>query len=338
MTPTPNPPVAGEIHRYDVGLEDLQTFLAVAELGSFSQAASQLNLSQPSISNRIRRLEEKLLTQLLLRTTRRVELTPQGRRLYLQASETLRSLRTLFQEFGSEASLRDRQVRIAATLTVATIGLPPILRRFRDAHPAISLALRDCTPSEAMDYVTDGTCDLAVLAMKEPRSGLSFEPLVADPCVVVAALRNPLLRHAAVPFAEVLEHALLSPSGHVGLRRAVVAEAEKRGLSVRFSAEAEGVSNAMTLIAMAAADFGVCIHPRSFVPAELQPTVGVVPFSDCEIVRTFGILTCDSRPLSLAARNFCGFLTASLPQGATATGRGAGPTAPGRSENPAIRR
>ena len=195
---------AGDIHRYDVGLEDLQTFLAVAELGSFSQAASRLNLSQPSISNRVRRLEEKLLVRLLQRTTRRVELTPQGRRLYVQASETLRSLRALFQEFGSEASTRERQVKVAATLTVATIGLPPLLRRFHDAHPAMSLALQDCTPAEAVDQVVDGTCDVAVLAMIEPRPGVSFEPLVADPCVVVTSLGNRLLRHKAAPFAEVL--------------------------------------------------------------------------------------------------------------------------------------
>ena len=322
MKPTPPPHAAGEIHRYDVGLEDLQTFLAVAELGSFSLAASQLNLSQPSISNRVRRLEEKLLVQLLLRTTRRVELTPQGRRLYLQASETLRSLQAIFQEFSSEASVRAKQVRIAATLTVATIGLPPVLRRFRDAYPAISLSLRDCTPNEAVDHVMDGTCDLAVLAMIEPRPGISFEPLVADHCVVVTSLRNPLLRHTAAPFAEVLEHALLSPSGHVGLRRAITAEADRRGLTPRFSAEAESVSNAMTLIAMAAAGFGVCIHPRSFVPSELQPTVGIVPFSDCELVRTFGIMTCDSRPLSLAARNFSSFFRASLPEDGTGTGWG----------------
>ncbi len=308
------PPPTGEIHRYDVGLEDLQTFLAVAELGSFSQAASQLNLSQPSISNRVRRLEEKLLVRLLQRTTRRVELTPQGRRLYARASDTLRSLRALFEEFSSEASIRDRQVRVAATLTVATIGMPPVLRQFHDAYPAISLSLRDCTRSEAVEHVIDGTCDLAVLAMTELRPGTRFEPLVADPCIVVTSLRNPLLRHVAAPFAEVLEHPLLSPSGHVELRRAVIAEADKRGLAVRFSAEAESVSNAMTLIAMAAAGFGVCIHPRSFVPAELQPTVGVVPFADCEIIRTFGILTCDSRPLSLAARNFCGFLKGTLPR------------------------
>ena len=105
-----------------------------------------------------------------------------------------------------------------------------------------------------------------------------------------------------------LGHALLSPNGHVSLRRAITAEAEGRGLVVKFAPEALGVGNALTLIAMAAAGFGVCIHPRSFIPAELRPTVGVVPFADCEIIRTLGIATGDNYPLSLAARKFCEFL------------------------------
>ena len=105
-----------------------------------------------------------------------------------------------------------------------------------------------------------------------------------------------------------LEHALLIPKGHVGLRQSIQDEAAKRGLAVSMSPEAWGVSNIMTLIAMAAAGFGVCIHPRPFVPNELEPTIGVVPLADCEIIRTFGIVTADDRTLSPSARRFCDFL------------------------------
>ena len=72
--------------RFDVSLEHLKTFLAVAGLGSFGRAATQLSLSQPSVSNRVRRLEEKLAVRLLNRTTRRVQLTADGHRLKAKAS------------------------------------------------------------------------------------------------------------------------------------------------------------------------------------------------------------------------------------------------------------
>ncbi len=302
-----------ERHRFDIGLEDLQTFLAVAELGSFSRAAGLLNLSQPSISNRVRRLEEKLQVRLLDRTTRRVELTQQGQRLYGQAFETLRGLDSLLQEFNGDALSRDRQVRVAATLMVATVGLPPTLRRFHDAYPSITVQLHDLMPGDALDHVADGRCDLAVMSLVEERNGLSFEPLISSECVVVAALGHKLLRHAAAPLAEVLDYPLLSPDAHVGIRRALMAEAERRSLTVRISPEARAVSNVITLLAMAAAGLGVCIHPRSFVPAELEPTIGVVRFADWEIIRTFGIVTASDRPIPASARKFRDFLRASNP-------------------------
>ena len=301
-----------ELQRFDIGLEDLQTFLAVAELGSFSQAALKLNLSQPSISNRVRRLEEKLLVRLLDRTTRRVELTPPGRRLYREAHSVLVGLHDLLREFSQDAATRERQVRVAATLMVATIGLPPILRQFHDANPTISVSLHDLSPSQAVEQVIAGQCDMSVMALSEPRPNITFEPLGTDLCVVVTPLGHPLLKYDAAPFAEVLKYAVLSPNGHVALRRAIETAADERGLDLRLVPEALGVGNVYTLLAMAAAGLGICIHPRSFVPSELEPTLGVVPISDCDILRTFGIVTADGRELGPAARRFREFVRQSV--------------------------
>ena len=66
---------------------------------------------------------------------------------------------------------------------------------------------------------------------------------------------------------------------------------------------------------MAAVGLGVCIHPRSLVPIELEPAIGVVPLADCEIVRTFGVVTAQDRPLSPAARRFRDFLRAFVANG-----------------------
>ena len=314
-----------ERYRFDVGLEDLQTFVAVAELGSFSRAAERMNLSQPSISNRVRRLEEKLLVRLLNRTTRKVELTTEGRRLYLQSAETLKRLRDLLREFTGEAAVRERQVHVAATLMVATVGLPPLLRRFHEANPQISVTLSDLTPPQALARVADGRCDLAVMSVREPREGVQFEPLFEDPCVAVTSRDHPLLEHDAIPLAALLAEPLLSPEGHVDLRRAIEAEADRLGLEVRLAPEARGVSNAFTLLAMAAAGLGVCIHPRAFIPAELEPTLGIRPIADAQIVRTFGLVTPAERALSPAARRFRDFVRASVGSGPDPWGPPAGP-------------
>ena len=304
-----------ERYRFDVSLEDLQTFLTVAELGSFSRSAALLNLSQPTISNRVRRLEEKLLTRLLDRTTRRVELTPGGRRLYEQSSDTLTSLRLLLNEFTGQAAARAREVHVAATMMVASLGLPHLMRDFHEKHPAVSAAVHDLLPQEALAEIASGECDLAVMARNEHTANFRFEPLFKDVCVAIAQRGHPLLRHEAVSLAQVLAEPLLIPKGQQELFNTIQAAADRLGIAIRLAPEAQGVRNTFTLLAMSAAGLGVCIHPSCFIPAELKPTIGSVPLSDATIVREFGLVTAPDRLLSPAARLFWEFMRVSVKPG-----------------------
>ena len=297
-----------ERYRFDVSLEDLQTFIAIAELGSFSRTAKLMNLSQPTISNRIRRLEEKLCMRLFDRTTRRVELTPPGRRLYLQSSETLATLRLIMHEFAGQAAARAREVHVAATMMVASLGLPHLIRLFNVGDSSIRAAMHDLLPQEAIEALRSGDCDLAVMAQSEHTASFRFQPLFKDACVAITARGHPLLRHAAAPLSEVLAEPLLIPMGQRELFGSIQAEADRLGLEILLAPEAQGVRNTFTLLAMAAAGLGVCIHPRSFIPAELKPTIGSVPLRDASIVREFGLVTCADHELSLAARRFCEFI------------------------------
>lgn len=309
MTPSPS-----DKQRFDISLEDLQTFLVVADLGSFSGAAKHLNLSQPSVSNRVRRLEEKLTTKLLERTTRKVELTKDGIRLHARAASTLQSLHSLCQEFYTENDARSRQVDVAATMMVATVALPRIVQKFGERHPDIVVRVQDRFPESALEAVRSGACDMAVMVLDDEKEGISFEPLTSDVCVVITHRNHPLLEKPNATLREVLSYPLLSPDGHIALRRAVQEQAETRGLELRLAPEARRVSNVMTLLAMAAAGLGVCIHPSSLIPPELRPTIGVVRLSDCKIVRSFGIATLQERRLGAAATAFRDYLKASLKQ------------------------
>jgi DNA-binding transcriptional LysR family regulator len=309
-------PVMSEKERFEVSLEDLQTFLSVADLGSFSRAAERLSLSQPSVSNRVKRLEDKLGVKLLDRNTRRVELTKEGQRLHSRASVTLRALKDLLREFHAEVGARRLQVDVAATMMVSTIALPPVIRAFAESSPhEISVRLSDRSPAHAISDVASGKVDMAVLVAEDLPPNLEFEPLLSDVCVAITPLGHPLLSKGSATLAEILAYPLLSPDGHVALRRAIVKEAEARGLLVDLAAPALGVSNVMTLLAMAAAGLGICIHPPSLIPAEFRPTIGIIRISDCDIVRSFGIVTAADRRLPPPARAFKEFLANIARQG-----------------------
>ena len=142
------------------------------------------------------------------------------------------------------------------------------------------------------------------MVLERPDSALAFEPLLADRCVAVTPLGHPLLGRGSASLSEVLAYPVLSPDGHVALRRAIEEAAAARGLHLALSAQARGVTNVMTLLAMAAAGLGVCIHPSTLIPAEFRPTIGLVEIEDCEILRTIGIVTAAGRSLSGAATRF----------------------------------
>ncbi|QYE37099.1 LysR family transcriptional regulator (plasmid) [Polymorphobacter sp. PAMC 29334] len=304
-----------EKERFDVSLEDLQTFLTVADLRGFSRAAERLSLSRPSVSNRVRRLEDKLGVRLLDRTTRHVELTKDGLRLHARASVTLNGLKELLRDFDAEVGTKRLQIDVAATMMVTTIALPPVVQTFAGTHPRISVRLSDRSPAGAIADVAKHRVDMAILVAEDLPPELQFELLLADRCVVVTSLGHPLLKRGEATLAEVLGHPLLSPDGHVALRRAVQVEAEARGLTMDLAEPALGVSNAMTLLAMAAAGLGVLIHPPSLIPPEFLPTIGTLRLSDCDIVRSFGIVTAKDRTLSLPARAFRDHLLASVTAG-----------------------
>jgi len=86
-----------------IDLSELETFLAVVELGSFSAAATRMHISQPSITARVQRLEERLQSKLLSRTTRKVEPTKAGQRLFDAATVALAELRAVVHEFDLAA-------------------------------------------------------------------------------------------------------------------------------------------------------------------------------------------------------------------------------------------
>ena len=294
-----------EKERFEVSLEDLQTFLSVADLGSFSRAADKLSLSQPSVSNRVKRLEDKLGVKLLDRNTRRVELTKEGLRLHSRASVTLRALKDLLREFHAEVGARRLQVDVAATMMVSTIALPPIIRSFTEANRQdISVRLSDRSPAGAISDVANGRVDMAILVAEDLPEGLHFEPLLSDVCVAITPLGHPLLEKGSATLAEILAYPLLSPDGHVALRQAIASAAEQRDLQLNLAAPALGVSNVMTLLAMAAAGLGICIHPPSLIPPEFRPTIGILRISDCDIIRSFGIVTAVDRKLAPPARAF----------------------------------
>ena len=152
----------------DLEPELLRAFVAVVEGGGFSRAAGRLHLSQSTISQRIKRLEERLGAELLRRTTRGVALTERGelllgyaRRLLALNDEALAALEETRLAGG---------VRLGAAQEVADGGLADLLGHFSRLHPGVRLEVRVDANRRLRDAVNEGTLDLALI-FQEPGEG-----------------------------------------------------------------------------------------------------------------------------------------------------------------------
>ncbi|NJN03508.1 MAG: LysR family transcriptional regulator [Leptolyngbyaceae cyanobacterium SL_1_1] len=131
----------GEINPYRLKISQLRALVAIADLGTFSDAALQLDLSQSAVSHAIATLEEELGVILLSRGRQGAVLTPVGEQITAKSREILHSLTDLCKLAQQTRGLQSGQVRVAGFRSVATHLLPAVIDRFQQQYPQLSVAI-----------------------------------------------------------------------------------------------------------------------------------------------------------------------------------------------------
>jgi DNA-binding transcriptional LysR family regulator len=180
-------------------LRSLEWLLAVAERGSIGAAARHLHVSQPSVTDRLQRLERHLGLGLLQRSPRGTQLTPEGAAVADWARQVLDASERL--EAGAAALRRqhDSQLRVSASMTVAEYLLPRWLYDLRQAHPGTAVSLRMCNSRDVVRDVGEGRADLGFVEGPRVDGDLGKRVIGSDDLAVVVApghrwgrRRNPL--------------------------------------------------------------------------------------------------------------------------------------------------
>jgi len=169
-----------------VTLRQLRTFKTVADLNSFSLAAQQLGLSQPSVSYQVKELEEAIGMPLLDRLGKGVHLTEAGAVLYSYARRTLDVLEEAGLALEEMRGIKRGKLRVGASTTVGIYLLPAALGAFKKLHPGLVISLEIGTRARVQEQVLRNELDLAVVgpALKDP--DLAILPFVSDELVVIA--------------------------------------------------------------------------------------------------------------------------------------------------------
>ena len=139
-----------------------EVLIAAADAESFSAAAQHLGISQPSLSESIRRIERELGTRLFERTTRSVKLTAEGRAVVAVAREIVRDFRRALERLAAGGAQGQGRIAVAALPSVACAALPAAIKEFGRQHPAVSVVIHDVQHERALTLVTEGVADFAI--------------------------------------------------------------------------------------------------------------------------------------------------------------------------------
>ena len=298
--------------RITIGPAELETFLVIAELGSFSKAADRLSLAQPSISNRVQRLERALRTRLFERTTRAVILTPAGERLRSQAEPLIHKLQSVIDEFCSDADARTHSVVVATTPMLATVLLPPIITKFAQQDPRIRVELEDRVTSHLASDIRSGRVDFAVVAQRPATEGIEFEKVTDDRLMVVGPKRHEAFASGFVTVEQLARHPFLLLGAYKALIGPLAAKAAEQGLDL---SPVRTVMNVSTLLGLVSAGLGLTLLPGLVlrIGGVIDDSrFAVAALDGIVLARTWGIASLAGHDWSRSAMAFAAALRAEL--------------------------
>lgn len=273
----------------------LHAFVAIAERGSFQNAAAHLNLSQTALSHRIRKLEEDLGVKLLSRTTREVSLTQAGLNLLPKVKETIESLALSLDQLRHEGRSRQETLSIGCLPTIASGRLPRALQRFQERHPNVAVRIYDNSASEISDLVQSGTVEFGITLVASHRWDFEIEMLIKDPFTLVCSEEHPLASQPSVSWSDLSGEPLIRVSQQTG-NRMIIDDAlgsRREALNWRFE-----VQHLQTAIALAAAGVALTVVPRMALDAVGERGLKLVPLRNPSIARQIGIVSRRGTPLS----------------------------------------
>ena len=239
-------------------LRQLEYFVAVAKHRHFTRAAAELYVTQPALSQQIRRLEAELGLALLARTPQGVEVTDAGQELLHRAEAILAGVSAAREAMDEHAGVLRGSVRVAAAAGEA-LRLPAELAAFHREHPGVRIALRQGSSREVADLLRRGAADLAVLALEAEPDGLDATPLAPEALKLIAA---PGTLDGTVEIAALRELPLILAERGTALREAVMAACADAGFGPIPPFE---VGDPVTARFLAHSGLGASVVPASWL-------------------------------------------------------------------------
>lgn len=170
-----------------MNLKQLEAFVYVADSRSFSKAAKDLYLTQPTVSAHIAALEKELNARVFVRNTKEVGLSESGQKLYKYAKKMIELERTIEQEFRIERSKKSECVTIAASTIPARYLLPGIMLAFREKHPEQQFKIVELDSARVVEELVSNIADIGFTGTVMEKKHCRYIPFYRDELIIITA-------------------------------------------------------------------------------------------------------------------------------------------------------
>jgi|SRR5579883_199105 len=216
-------------------LEQLQAFLAVAETGSFQQAAQRCGVTQSAVSRQIQSLEATLKIPLFHRTAQ-AKLTIAGDRFLPRAKKICQEWLNAVQDLDDLLAGKQPELCVAAIHSICAYHLPPVLQQFCHDYPDVQLRVTALGSDRSLKVLKDGLVDLAIVMHNRfltTSPEVVVKVLYDEPIKVLTAAAHPLAQYETIPWEELARYPQVVFKDGYGMQRIVQEQFERRGATLR---------------------------------------------------------------------------------------------------------
>ncbi|MCL4464753.1 MAG: LysR family transcriptional regulator [Chloroflexi bacterium] len=288
--------------------QQLRGFYHVAMTHSFTAAARQMSLEQPTITLQVRALERWLQVRLFDRRKGDVTLTPEGEALFELAAPVVRALESIkgaFQERLGE--IATGKVVCAATEDFVLYLLPGVVHDFSAKFTGVDVELLSANSQSVLQMVVRGDAELGIGAPIQKPSSIEFLPLVSYSQCLVVPPEHPLAGLSAVSLEEAVKYPLIAPREGGMLWHTIRQALESRHLQWQIAVRLAGTEARLRYVQLG---LGVTITSAVGLAYDIAPRLAWIPMVDSLPTTVYGLITRKNTYLSLPAKKFAEFVTA----------------------------
>lgn len=231
-----------------MNLKQLEYFVHVAELGSFSKAALVLNIAQPALSRQVRLLETDLRVTLLMRNGRGVVLTEAGKRLFDHSVGILQLVTHVREDIQANRNEPAGRIVVGLPPSMGRLLTLPLVEGFRRTLPKARLAVVEGLSNYLSEWISTGRIDVGLLHNPEPQAALELTPVLDEPLGLVSPADRSAGKKTTVTFADLIRYPLIVPERSHAIRKLLETQAALAGHKLNVVLEMSSVHSILELV------------------------------------------------------------------------------------------